>query len=100
MLETFQKLKDNPQGRVVEFKYTRMGEMAEVQTVGDGASEVEEQPEGPLFGQAELMADGGHRGLVGEGVGEYFELAVAGRVFLHNLCPHFLIINLTEIVWS
>jgi tetratricopeptide (TPR) repeat protein len=46
-LEEFQRLKDNPQARLVEFKYTRMGAKAEVAVVdATPASEPSELPGG------------------------------------------------------
>ncbi|HEY7117782.1 MAG TPA: FG-GAP-like repeat-containing protein [Tepidisphaeraceae bacterium] len=49
-LDEFQHLKDNPQARLVEFKYTRMGPKAEVKTIDDGAPVgPAAPPAGPIF---------------------------------------------------
>lgn len=47
LLADFQKLKDNPRAHLFEVKYTRMGPLAEVATVG--AATPRKPAEGPLF---------------------------------------------------
>jgi tetratricopeptide (TPR) repeat protein len=51
-LEEFQRLKDNPRARLVEFKYSRMGPKAEVATIGPAAVPPAPRPAGPLFADA------------------------------------------------
>lgn len=55
-LAHFQELKDNPQAQLVEFKYTRMGLMAEAQ-VFSAASQTTAPlaPAGPAFSDAKLL---------------------------------------------
>jgi len=55
MLADFQKLKDNPRAHLFEIKYTRMGPLAEVQTLGR-ESIATTDVEGQLF--AEALAHG------------------------------------------
>ena len=47
----FQKLKDNPQARQVEVKYTRMGDKAEV-AVADLLTDKPAVATGPVYGEA------------------------------------------------
>ncbi|MCP5051968.1 MAG: hypothetical protein GY940_32670 [bacterium] len=49
MIGEFQKLKNNPRARLVEFKYTKMGRKAEVLAIGQTGSPQAGKPEGPLF---------------------------------------------------
>ncbi|MEN8165068.1 MAG: FG-GAP-like repeat-containing protein, partial [Acidobacteriota bacterium] len=49
ILETFKKLEDNPRGRLVEFKYTRMGRRGEVIPLGGANAQVAIRPSGPVF---------------------------------------------------
>ncbi|MDJ0836566.1 MAG: FG-GAP-like repeat-containing protein [Acidobacteriota bacterium] len=48
MVKQFQRLKNNPRGYAFEFKYTRMGPKAMVETL-DLETPLIERPEGPLF---------------------------------------------------
>lgn len=50
----FQKLKDNPQARQVEFKYTRMGRKAEVKVVDDLA-QTPVVVQGPVYGESTAL---------------------------------------------
>lgn len=49
MLARFQALERNPQAGMAEFKYTRMGPLAEVMTLDAPAAERPAAPEGPRF---------------------------------------------------
>lgn len=49
LLSEFQKLKDNPRAHLFEIKYTRMGPLAEVTTLGEAATIT--APSGALFGE-------------------------------------------------
>ena len=49
MLEEFQRLEKNPRGRLVEFKYTKMGRKAEVLTIDQPEPRLVKKPAGPLF---------------------------------------------------
>lgn len=57
MLAQFQRLADNPQARLAEFKYTRMGDKGAAQVVNLQAPAEIQQPEGELFVAARPMAD-------------------------------------------
>jgi hypothetical protein len=58
MLERFQALERNPQAKVAEFKYTRMGPLSEVITVDATGASAAAVPSGPRFeSQAPLVAD-------------------------------------------
>ena len=49
-LDEFQRQKDNPQARLVEFKYSRMGPKAEARAIDDGAlTRPVAPPAGPIF---------------------------------------------------
>jgi Tfp pilus assembly protein PilF len=48
-LALFEKLKDDPQARVVEFKYTRMGPKAEAKVSDDGIVRITPPPSGNIF---------------------------------------------------
>jgi Tfp pilus assembly protein PilF len=56
-LAQFQAMKDDPRGKLVEFKYTRMGKKAEamvvdlVSTGGQAASGTKSRPTGPVFAE-------------------------------------------------
>jgi tetratricopeptide (TPR) repeat protein len=49
MIERFQRLEKNPRGRLVEFKYTKMGRKAEVLTIDQPEVQLVKKPTGPLF---------------------------------------------------
>jgi Flp pilus assembly protein TadD len=49
MIEEFQRLEKNPRGRLVEFKYTKMGRKAEVLTIDQPEAQLVKKPAGPLF---------------------------------------------------
>jgi Flp pilus assembly protein TadD len=49
MIEEFQRLEKNPRGRLVEFKYTKMGRKAEVLTIDQPDAQLVKKPAGPLF---------------------------------------------------
>jgi Tfp pilus assembly protein PilF len=53
MMEEFQRLRNNPRARLVEFKYTKMGRKAEVLAVDQPKVVVVKQPAGPLFNPVE-----------------------------------------------
>ena len=62
MLARFQALERNPQARVAEFKYTRMGPLSEVVTVDVEPTRVSEAPVGPRFqSPGPLLAAGSAR---------------------------------------
>lgn len=54
-LERFKELATNPRGRLIEFKYTRMGEKGEAIVIDDAAPRP--QPSGPLFAEAIPLAE-------------------------------------------
>lgn len=56
MLAQFQRLADNPQARLAEFKYTRMGEKGEAQVVNLQEPVPPPALEGPLFAEVETLA--------------------------------------------
>lgn len=56
MIGKFQKLKNNPQARQVEFKYTRMGALAEVATANDGKAKMKGRPSGNSLAEAQSMS--------------------------------------------
>ncbi|NKI36523.1 hypothetical protein HFP89_15235 [Wenzhouxiangella sp. XN79A] len=60
MLEDYQRFANNPRAHLAEFRYTRMGPLAEAQAVsrvaGDAAPVA---PDGPLFGEPIDAGDGG-----------------------------------------
>ena len=58
MLGDFQRLKDNPRAHLFEIKYTRMGPLAEVRTLGRKPLEPV-HAEGPLFTSAVVHGEGG-----------------------------------------
>jgi tetratricopeptide (TPR) repeat protein len=49
MLDLFQSLETSPQAQVVEFKYTRMGPLAEVRPAGRPLRDRAAKPAGPIF---------------------------------------------------
>jgi hypothetical protein len=58
MLAQFQALERHPQALVAEFKYTRMGPLAEVLIVDDAAAVRRELPAGPRFKSPVPLVDG------------------------------------------
>lgn len=54
MLDLFRELETNPQSEVVEFKYTRMGPLAEAATIDQPARPRPARPAGPIFEPASL----------------------------------------------
>jgi hypothetical protein len=58
MLAQFQALERHPQALVAEFKYTRMGPLAEVLIVDDAAGLRRGLPEGPRFASPVPLVDG------------------------------------------
>jgi Flp pilus assembly protein TadD len=54
MLGLFQSLEASPQAQVVEFKYTRMGPLAETRPAGHGPRARPPKPVGPVFERAPL----------------------------------------------
>jgi tetratricopeptide (TPR) repeat protein len=57
-LERFQALEANPRSHLVEFKYTKMGPLAEVVALGAIDSEPIEMPSGPVFAEPLSVAGG------------------------------------------
>lgn len=49
MIDEFQRLKNNPRSRLVEFKYTRMGRKSEVITLNRREEKPLKRPVGPVF---------------------------------------------------
>ncbi len=68
-LETFKKLEDNPRGRLVEFKYTRMGRRGEVIPLGGAETQPLVRPPGPVF-EAPVALDLGVSWRAGSGSGK------------------------------
>ncbi|MGD2089294.1 MAG: FG-GAP-like repeat-containing protein [Candidatus Aminicenantes bacterium] len=56
MIEEFQRLEKNPRGRLVEFKYTKMGRKAEVLTIDQPEAQLVKKPAGPLFNAVKTIA--------------------------------------------
>ncbi len=54
MLDVFRDLEANPQAQIVEFKYTRMGPLAEVRPTNQVPRIRASRPAGPVFERAEL----------------------------------------------
>ena len=63
MMETFQQLKNNPRAHVFEFKYTRMGALANAATLPAEQGPLPQRPDGPLFDPTPvaLKLNGEHR---------------------------------------
>jgi Tfp pilus assembly protein PilF len=57
-LERFQALENNPQAHLVEFKYTKMGELGEVVALGVSDFESVTRPSGPTFTAPLPLAEG------------------------------------------
>lgn len=57
-LQTFRKLEDNPRGRLVEFKYTRMGRRGEAIPLGGADVQPAVRPSGPVFDEPVALALG------------------------------------------
>ncbi len=57
MMDEFQRLKENPRSRLVEFKYTRMGRKAEAAVINSTVAQTVTKPEGPLFESVRPLAD-------------------------------------------
>jgi Flp pilus assembly protein TadD len=57
-LERFQALEANPRSHLVEFKYTKMGPLAEVVALGVSRAKPIEMPSGPVFADALPLAKG------------------------------------------
>ncbi len=55
-LETFRKLEDNPRGRLVEFKYTRMGRRGAAIPLGGPGPQRSNRPSGPVFEEPVALA--------------------------------------------
>jgi tetratricopeptide (TPR) repeat protein len=53
LMEIFQRLKDNPKVRLVEFKYTKMGAKGNALAIDRSKSKPRPAPQGPLFADAE-----------------------------------------------
>ncbi len=58
LLEQFERLANNPQSRLIEAKYTRMGPKAMAVAIGVQEKQPTPRPSGPLFGEAEALAPG------------------------------------------
>jgi Flp pilus assembly protein TadD len=54
-LNDFQELGTDPRSEVVEFKYTRMGQLAEAVTIDQPPTQPVERPSGPLFESALVL---------------------------------------------
>ncbi|MDX1625652.1 MAG: tetratricopeptide repeat protein, partial [Wenzhouxiangellaceae bacterium] len=56
MLDDYQRFAGNPRAHLAEFRYTRMGPLAEAWAVGRGAAaSAAAIPDGPLFGEPEVL---------------------------------------------
>ncbi len=55
----FQALDGNPRAHLMEFKYTKMGQKAEVVVIGTALIEVSSKPDGPIFESASPIVSGG-----------------------------------------
>ena len=56
MLGDYQKLQGNPRAHLAEFRYTRMGHLAEAQVIGNPQTGPGKPPAGPVFGAAETLS--------------------------------------------
>jgi tetratricopeptide (TPR) repeat protein len=56
MLRDYQKLQGNPRAHLAEFRYTRMGPLAEAQVIGNPQPARAALPEGPVFADATELA--------------------------------------------
>lgn len=56
MIKEFQRLRNNPRSRLVEFKYTRMGRKSEVSTLDRPDAQPPAIPAGPVFKKARTIA--------------------------------------------
>lgn len=59
MMEQFRGLANNPRGRVLQFKYTRMGGKAEVKVIDAGDRAAYPRPDGALFDGVAPLCPGG-----------------------------------------
>ncbi|MGI9263476.1 MAG: FG-GAP-like repeat-containing protein [Gammaproteobacteria bacterium] len=91
MLNTYDRLKDNPRARLAEFKYTRMGPRATALAVGKRSISPVPPVDGPLFGEpvdTELAEPGAPRSnltiadIDGDGVLDIFVSSLAGSSLL------------------
>jgi len=57
-IERFQALDGNPRARLMEFKYTKMGRMAEVAVIGSVPTEGSPKPDGLIFESVSPIASG------------------------------------------
>lgn len=58
MLSAYQRFADNPRAHLAEFRYTRMGPLAEARAVSrTEAAATAARPDGPLFDQAQVLAN-------------------------------------------
>ncbi len=64
LMETYQRLANNPQARLAEFKYTRMGPKAEALALGETRPTPATLPPGPILAEPRPMAAEGAQDLV------------------------------------
>lgn len=55
MLEAFQALESNPQSEVAEFKYTRLGPLAQAATIDEVDRQRTARPDGPVFEETPMQ---------------------------------------------